>query len=64
MIGEARGSVCCPDADHEDRKGERVPNPNAAGSRIMRLQLTVNFKTGTKRRSTRQERGIRRGMEA
>ena len=34
-------------------KGERKPNLKAAGSKIMRLQFTVNFKTGPRRHSTR-----------
>ncbi len=42
-VGEAWGSMCCPDADHKDRNAERKPNLEAAGSRIMR-QFTVNFK--------------------
>lgn len=37
-------------------KRERKPNPRAAGSRIMRMHLTVNFKTGMRRCSARQER--------
>lgn len=48
--------MCCPDADHKERRREKKPNPKAAGSGIMRLQLTVNFKTGMRRRSTSQER--------
>lgn len=62
-VGEAWGSMLCPDADHKDRKGERKPKLKAAGSRIMRLQFTVNFKTGMRRCGTRQERDRYRGME-
>lgn len=62
-VGKAWGSMWCPDADHKDRHGEMKPNLKAAGSRIMRLQFTVNFRRGTKRHSTRQERGRCRCMD-
>ena len=55
--------MCCPDAHHKVRKGERRPNPRAAGSRIMRLQSTVNFNIGMRRRSMRQGRKRWRGRE-
>lgn len=55
-VGEASGSMCCPDADHKAGKREMKPNPRAAGSRITRPLLTVNFKMGMRRRSMRQER--------
>lgn len=62
-VGEAWGSMCCPDADHKDRNRERKPNPKAAGNRIMRLQFIANFKTKMRRCSTRQERERYRGMK-
>lgn len=48
--------MCCPDADHKERKEERKPNPNPAGGRIMRLQLTVNFQKGMRRCNMRQRK--------
>lgn len=45
--------MCRPDADSKER-GERKPKPkNPAGSTVMRLQFTVNYKTAG------GERGIR-----
>ena len=60
-VGEAWGSMCCPDADHKDRKEEKRPNPKAAGSRIMRQQITVNFRTGMRGLSTRKRVRLRYG---
>lgn len=56
-VGKAWSCMCCPDAEYTVKsKGQRKPNPRAAGSRIMRLQHNVNFKTGMRKCSIRQER--------